>query len=101
MRNECFDMPDRLFALVERQAVNRSRHRLEAEFAGYPSDGFRAGLKRVDAIAPDLARDQRLESVVQAALRIAQRAVGETSQRHVPCAARVDADPRLTRCAEP
>ncbi|MFL9935808.1 hypothetical protein P0D88_43670 [Paraburkholderia sp. RL18-103-BIB-C] len=39
MRDECFDIPDCLLALFEWKVMDRSWHRLEAEFAGDPSDG--------------------------------------------------------------
>jgi hypothetical protein len=57
IRDECFDIPDFLVALLERQVVDGCRHSIEVEFGCARSNGFRPGLKRLDAIAPDLARD--------------------------------------------
>ncbi|CAG9225213.1 hypothetical protein PSP6_490116 [Paraburkholderia tropica] len=99
--HEGLDVADRRLALIECQMVDRRIGQIEAQLLGEPAQRAAARLEDIDLVAPHFGRDERFERVVQTALGVAQRAVGETAERHVARATRGHADPRFARGADP
>ena len=99
--HEGLDIPDCLLTLVQRKRVNVRRRRIEAEFGRYPAQRLGARLERIDAITAHLARNERFEHFMQAALRFTKGYIGKPPKRNVTRAARNHTDPCLTGRADP
>ncbi|SPK69927.1 protein of unknown function (plasmid) [Cupriavidus taiwanensis] len=95
------NVSDRLLALFEGQCMNARRRDLQTKRCNEPFHGLSAGLEGIDAVAPHLCRDQRFERIVELALALAQRRVGQPTQRRVVLAASPYANPCLAQNANP
>jgi hypothetical protein len=99
--HERFDIAYCLLAVVKRHVVDGGGGGVETEFSRDPVQRLGARRKGIDCIAANLSCDQWFQRIVQLAFGFTQCSVSKPAERHIACAARVDANPRLTCRAYP